>query len=85
MSREKVNLALGLGQLMVPFCLEAFKQKELNSNHEQTDSRGLLFVQSWMGGLRWCFTILIVLLTAARASSQCISCTACQHAAFVLH
>lgn len=44
-----------------------------------------LFVQSWMWGLRWCFTILIVLLTAARASSQCISCTACQHAALVLH
>lgn len=46
MSREKVNLALGLGQPILPFCLESFKQKELNSNHEHTDSRGLSLVPS---------------------------------------
>lgn len=38
---KKVNLGLGLGQPMVPFCLELFRQSQLNSNHEQTDSRGL--------------------------------------------
>lgn len=36
-----MNLALELRQPMVPFCSESFRQKELNSNHEQTDSRGL--------------------------------------------
>ena len=45
-SREKVDLSLGLGQPMVPFCLESFKQKDLNSNHEQTDSRGLSLAPS---------------------------------------
>lgn len=87
-SREKVNLALGLEQLMVPFCLELFKQKARFkpwANRFEGGEFSSLFVQSWMQELRWCFTILIFLLTAARASSQCISCTACQHAAFVLH
>lgn len=36
-----MNLGLELGQSMVPFCLELFRQSQLNSNHEQTESRGL--------------------------------------------
>lgn len=41
MSRQKVNLGLELGQPLVPFLLELFRQSQLNSNHEQTESRGL--------------------------------------------
>lgn len=41
-----MDLALGLGQSIFPLCLESFKHKELNSNHEPTDSRGLSLAPS---------------------------------------
>lgn len=39
-SRRRRIWLLDWENLWVPFCLESFKRKELNSNHEQTDSKG---------------------------------------------